>query len=62
MEWFILQNVTEESLQARGLMELCFRKGDTQVYVIWSQRQDSQTLEYIQEALPVLPGVPGTAL
>lgn len=50
MEWFILQNVTEESLQARGLMELCFRKGDTQVYVIWSQRQDPQTLEYIQEA------------
>lgn len=47
MEWFILRNVTEECLQVKGLKDLCFRKGDTQVYIIWSDRPDATVQESI---------------
>ena len=50
MEWFILRNVTEECLGVKGLKNLCFRKGDTQIYIIWSDHPDDTVPESIQWA------------
>lgn len=47
MQWFILQNVTRENLANRSLENLCFREGGTQLYIIWTEREDPGMLESI---------------
>ncbi|WP_455499934.1 helix-turn-helix domain-containing protein [Gemmiger sp.] len=47
MQWFILQNVTRETLANRELENRCFREGGTQVYVIWSEKDDPRIVESI---------------
>lgn len=50
MEWFILKNVTEETLSDKELHDLCFREGETQIYIVWSDAQGTQTLGNIEWA------------
>lgn len=47
MQWFILQNVTRENLASRSLENLCFREGGTQLYIIWTEKEDPEMLESI---------------
>ena len=47
MQWFILQNVTRENLTSRSLENLCFREGGTQLYIIWTEKEDPEMLESI---------------
>ena len=47
MQWFILQNVTRENLANRELENLCIREGGTQLYVIWTEKDDPHMLESI---------------
>ena len=50
MEWFILKNVTEDTLSDKELHDLCFREGETQIYIVWSDAQGTQTLGNIEWA------------
>lgn len=50
MEWFILKNVTEETLSDKELHDLCFREGETQIYIVWRDAQGTQTLGNIEWA------------
>lgn len=56
MQWFILMNITEESLAANGLRDICLRRGNIQTYIVWSEQQDAPILESIQSAYQYCKG------
>lgn len=55
MSWFILKNVTEENLSARGFHDICFKeKEEEQIFLIWSELDDAETVrEAIKEVLDI---------
>ena len=52
ISWFILQNVTEETLTQNGFYSLCSREGSRElVFLVWSRETDQKFAERIRDAI-----------